>query len=126
MRAELVTQGNGAGQLASIVSDVVSNVISSFFNPAGGDTMMEAAVQDILEKLARATELLGTGAIEVSVLPVLSDVSVRISSSRRATAEVNQTLPQYWQRVRANRATHKLSSARHSFHSTSVSFTGTL
>ena len=126
MRAELVTQGNGVGQLASIISDAVSNAISTFFNHAGGDTMMEAAVQDILDKLTRATELLGTEAIAVSVLPVLQDVGVRISSMRRSTAEVNQRPPQYW-RVRAHLAAHELStSVRHSFQSTSASFTGTL
>ena len=123
LRAELMTQGNGVGQLASSISDAVSNTISTCFNPAGGDAMIEAAIQDILHKLTRATELLGTEAIAVSVL---QDVSVRFSSSSRSTSEVNQRPPQYW-RVRAHLAAHELStSVRHSFQSTSVRFTGTL
>ena len=63
LRAELMEHGNGVGQLASSLSDVVPHTISVFFNPSAGDVMMDAAVKDILDKLARGAELLHAGAI---------------------------------------------------------------
>ena len=63
LRAELMEHGNGVGQLASSLSDVLPHTISVFFNPAAGDAMMDAAVKDILDKLERGAELLRTGAI---------------------------------------------------------------
>ena len=63
LRAELMEHGNGVGQLASSLSDVLPHTISVFFNPAAGDAMMDAAVKDILDKLERGAELLHTGAI---------------------------------------------------------------
>ena len=63
LRAELMEHGNGVGQLASSLSDVLPHTISVFFNPSAGDVMMDAAVKDILDKLARGAELLHAGAI---------------------------------------------------------------
>ena len=68
LRTELMARGNGVGQLGSSLSDAVSHTISVFFNPAASDVMMEAAINDILDKLKRGAELLQTGAIAVTVL----------------------------------------------------------
>ena len=63
LRAELMVHGNGVGQLASSLSDVLPHTISVFFNPTVGDVMMDAVVKDILDKMARGAELLHTGSI---------------------------------------------------------------
>ena len=63
LRAELAAHGNGVGQLGSFLSDTICHTISVFFNPSAGDVMMDAAVKDILDKLARGAELLHAGAI---------------------------------------------------------------
>eukprot|EP00964_Phaeocystis_antarctica_P008662 scaffold4690_cov64-Phaeocystis_antarctica.AAC.2 len=68
LRTELMARGNGVGQLGSSLSDAVSHTISVFFNPAASDVMMEAAINDIVDKLERGAELLQTGAIAVTVL----------------------------------------------------------
>ena len=63
LRAGLMEHGNGVGQLASTLSDVLPHTISVFFNHSAGDVTMDAAVKDILDKLARGAELLHAGAI---------------------------------------------------------------
>jgi len=74
LRAELVASGNGVGQLASSLSVAIPNAISVFFNPAASDVMMNAAIEDILDKLRRAAELLESGAVAVSVVHVAVSV----------------------------------------------------
>ena len=69
LRTELMAHGNGVGSLGSTVSDAVPNAISVFFNSAASDLLIEAAIKDILDKLARGAELLKTGAIAMAVLP---------------------------------------------------------
>ena len=51
------------------------HTISTFFNPAANDLVMEAAIKDIMDKLKRGAELLETGAIATTVLPVTIDPS---------------------------------------------------
>ena len=68
LRGELMAQGNDVGQLACSISDAVPNAISVFLNAAAGDVLIEAAVQDILDKLKRGAELLESKAIAVTVL----------------------------------------------------------
>ena len=53
----------GAGQLAESLSTAVPNAISVFFNPAAGDSMADAAIRDILDKLSKSEKLLKAGAI---------------------------------------------------------------
>ena len=52
----------------------IPNAISVFFNPAASDVMMNAAIEDILDKLRRAAELLESGAVAVSVVHVAVSV----------------------------------------------------
>ena len=68
LRTELMAHGNGVGQLGSSLSDTVPNAISVFFDPAASDVMMEAAINDILDKLKRDGELLRSGSIAKTVL----------------------------------------------------------
>ena len=68
LRDELAAHGNGIGQLGSLLSDTICHAISVFFNPAASDLVMEAAIEDILDKLERGAELLQTGAIAMTVL----------------------------------------------------------
>ena len=75
LRAELLEHGNGVGQLASSLSDVLPHTISVFLNPAAGDAMMDAAVKDILDKLKRGAELLRTGAISNERLSTIQPVA---------------------------------------------------
>ena len=55
------------------------NAISVFFDPAASDVMMEAAINDILDKLKRDGELLRSGSIAKTVL---GEASRRLSSSQ--------------------------------------------
>ena len=68
LREELASHGNGVGQLGSSINDAVPKAISVFFNPTAGDVMMEAAINDILDKLKRGAELLQSRSIGVTVL----------------------------------------------------------
>ena len=68
LQAELTPYGNSVRQLGSTINDAVPNAISIFFNPAASDVVMEAAIEDILDKLKRGAELLQSGAIAVTVL----------------------------------------------------------
>ena len=79
LQAELMANGNGGGQLGSSISDAVPNVISVFFDPAASDVMMEAAINDILDKLKRDGELLRSGSIAKTVL---GEASQQQSSSQ--------------------------------------------
>ena len=77
LRTELMAHGNGVGQLESCLSDSIPLIISVFTNPAASDVVMEATIQDILDKLERTAELLQSQSIAVSEL----EVSPSISSS---------------------------------------------
>ena len=80
LRAELTAHGNGVGQLGSSISDAVPNAISVFFNPAASDVVMEAAIQDILDKLKRGAELLRSGSIAVAVRHTAPAVNTRLQA----------------------------------------------
>ena len=67
LRTELTEHGNGFGQLGNCLSDTICHTISVFVNPAASDLVMEAAIEDILDKLERGAELLQTGAIAITV-----------------------------------------------------------
>ena len=67
LRTELTAHGNGVGQLGNCLNDTVCHTISVFVNPAASDLVMEAAIEDILDKLERGAELLQTGAIAITV-----------------------------------------------------------
>ena len=51
-------------------SDTICHAISIFVNPAANDLVIEAAIKDTLDKLERGAELLQTGAIAMTVLPI--------------------------------------------------------
>ena len=72
LRTELLSHGNGVGQLGITISGAVPYVISVFLNPAANDVVMEAAIKDILDQLKRSSELLESGAIAVAVLDLHS------------------------------------------------------
>eukprot|EP00964_Phaeocystis_antarctica_P071402 scaffold43563_cov69-Phaeocystis_antarctica.AAC.4 len=94
LRAELLAQGNGVGQLGSTLSDAICHTISVFFNPAASDVVMEAAIKDILDKLERGAELLQTKAIPVTVLPSFSrSFSRRFKSPSAPTNVFARTNP---------------------------------
>ena len=68
LRTELTAHGNGIGQLGNCLSDTVCQTMSVFVNPAASNLVMEAAIEDIVDKLERGAELLETGAIAMTVL----------------------------------------------------------
>ena len=78
LRTELMAHGNGVGQLGSCLSVNIPLIISVFLNPAASDVVMEATIQDILDKLERTAELLQSQAIAVSDL---EQVSTSMSTS---------------------------------------------
>ena len=80
-RADLLAHGNGVGQLGSSLSDTICHTISVFFNPDASDVMMEAAINDIVDKLERGAELLQTGAISVTVLHAAPAVNTGLRSA---------------------------------------------
>ena len=69
LRAELAAHGNGVGQLGICLSGTICHTMSVFVDPAASDLVMEAAIQDIMDKLERGAKLLKTGAIAMTVLP---------------------------------------------------------
>ena len=53
LRTELTAHGNGVGQLGNCLSETVYHTISIFVNPAASDLVMDAAIEDIMDKLER-------------------------------------------------------------------------
>ena len=78
LRTELTAHGNGVGQLGNCLSDTVCHTISVFVNPAASHLVMEAAIEDILDKLERGAELLRTRSIAMAVLPTAPQRRMRV------------------------------------------------
>ena len=76
LRTELqADNGHGVGQLSSSLSHALPKTISVSFNPAASDVMVNAAIEDILDKLRREKKLLRSKSI--------SDEKAMEASNRR-------------------------------------------
>jgi len=60
LHRELYVDGSGLGKLSSCLCKAVPSAISVFFNPGGGSAMLDAAVKDVILKLARTKQLLNS------------------------------------------------------------------
>ena len=52
----------------SVALPLICQTMSVFVSPAASDLVMEAAIEDIVDKLERGAELLETGAIAMALL----------------------------------------------------------
>ena len=73
--------------MASSLSHWVPNTISVFFNPAAGDTMVDATIKDMIHQVGRGGELLRSHSIDD--VEMLAAQSKRRAFQAAAAAVVN-------------------------------------